>query len=95
MFQHQQFQYQTLLCRMLRQCLEFVRYMLHGYVSPCPSRSCRGWEFVHPKIMANAIPAWKPVSCWPLSESAVHKLTIPKNGANLGVNSASAMMGKL
>ena len=45
--------------------------------------------------MANAIPALEPVSCWPLSESAVHKLTIPKNGANLGVNSASAMMGKL
>lgn len=63
MFQHLQFQCQTLLCRTLRQCLVCVRSIIHHYsLAATVEFQSAAEDIVHPKIMANAMPAWFPVS---------------------------------
>lgn len=50
---------------------------------------------LQPKIIAKAMPACEAISVRPSLNLCERELTIPKNGANLGAASESAMLGKL
>jgi len=60
---------------------------IHQLCLAYPARRCS-----HPKLIAKNMPAWKSYQYAVLSNEGLASLTIPKNGANLGARSESAMM---